>query len=50
MTHQLMTQYHLNGGALGNLTAAFFYGYALTQIFSGVLVDRYDLKFQHLGV
>ena len=24
MTHQLMTQYHLNGAALGNLTAAFF--------------------------
>jgi MFS family permease len=44
MTQQLMLRYHLNGTALGNLTAAFFYGYAITQIFSGYFVDRYGLK------
>ena len=44
MTSSLMLKYHLNGAALGNLTACFFYGYAITQIFAGILVDRFGLK------
>lgn len=30
MTEHLMLHYHLSAAALGNLSACFFYGYALT--------------------
>jgi MFS family permease len=44
MTESLMVKYNLNGVALGNLTAGFFYGYAVTQIFAGIIVDKFGLK------
>jgi MFS family permease len=44
MTDSLMLQYSLTGAQLGNLTAFFFYGYAITQVFAGILVDKFGLK------
>jgi MFS family permease len=44
MTHTLMSHFHLNGAGLGNLAAAFFYAYMITQIFVGYLLDRFSLR------
>lgn len=41
MTTELMGAFHINGAALGNLAASYFYAYLLLQIPAGVLLDTY---------
>lgn len=45
MTQQLMQEFNLNGAGLGNLAANYFYAYLLTQIFVGVLLDKYSSRY-----
>ena len=40
MTSTLMSTFHIDGVALGNLAACYFYAYLLLQIPAGVLLDR----------
>lgn len=42
ITEQLMQQFHLSGVTLGNLAATFYYSYMITQLFVGVLLDKYS--------
>ncbi len=44
MTHQLMQQFNLDGVGLGNLAATYFYAYLVTQLFVGVLLDKYSSR------
>ncbi|MDO8954918.1 MAG: MFS transporter [Gammaproteobacteria bacterium] len=44
MTHQLMQQFNITGVGLGNLAATFFYAYFITQLFVGVLLDKYSVR------
>ncbi|MDF2529868.1 MAG: sauU 1 [Gammaproteobacteria bacterium] len=44
MTHQLMREFQVNGVGLGNLAATFFYAYFITQLFVGVLLDKYSVR------
>ncbi len=44
ITTQLMGEFHLDGTALGNLAANYFYAYLVTQIFVGVLLDKYGAR------
>ena len=41
LTRELMTTFALDGAALGNLSAFYFYSYVLMQIPTGVLADRW---------
>lgn len=41
MTEQLMTEFALDGAALGNLSAFYFYAYVAMQIPTGLLADRW---------
>lgn len=41
ITHELMRDFHVSAGALGVMTAGFFYGYAPMQIPAGLLGDRF---------
>lgn len=41
MTQSLMGTFHLDGSALGNLAASYYYAYLLMQIPVGLLIDRY---------
>lgn len=45
MTHQLMAEFQIEGAGLGNLAAMFFYTYAVTQLFVGVLLDRLSPRY-----
>lgn len=45
ITDELMSAFQLSGAGLGNLAACFFYSYLLVQLFSGYLVDRFNLKY-----
>lgn len=49
MVTDLMTAFAINSGALGSLTAFFFYSYAGMQIPVGVLVDNYDARYLLTG-
>jgi MFS family permease len=40
MTSTLMSTFHINGIALGNLAACYFYSYLLLQIPAGLLLDK----------
>lgn len=42
MGDELMRHFHINGAGLGNLAATFFYSYLVTQLFVGVLLDRFN--------
>lgn len=42
MTEDLMRVFQIQGTGLGNLAASFFYSFLLTQLFVGVLLDRYS--------
>lgn len=42
ITEQLMAEYHLTAAGLGNLAATFYYSYMITQLFVGVLLDKYS--------
>lgn len=44
ITHELMREFELNGAGLGNLAATFYYAYMVTQIFVGILLDKYSLR------
>lgn len=44
MTRDLMRAFHVQGFGLGNLAATFFYAYMVTQIFVGVLLDKFSTK------
>lgn len=44
MTDQLMQVFHVSGAGLGNLAATFFYAYFVTQLFVGVILDKYSLR------
>ncbi len=44
MTDQLMREFHVSGAGLGNLAATFFYAYFITQLFVGVILDKYSLR------
>jgi MFS family permease len=41
MTRELSRDFGLSAAALGNLSAFYFYGYALVQIPTGLLADRW---------
>ena len=41
---KLIVSFSANEAALGNMTAAYFYTYALLQIPVGILVDRFNVK------
>jgi sugar phosphate permease len=45
MSHELMKQFQVNAASLGNLAATFFYTYTITQLFVGVLIDRFGVRF-----
>lgn len=44
ITDDLMREFHLDGLGLGNLAANFFYAYLVTQIFVGILLDKYSAR------
>jgi MFS family permease len=44
MTNQLMRAFHVHGAGLGNLAAMQFYTYMITQVFVGVLLDRFGTR------
>ncbi|KTD06677.1 major facilitator family transporter (Permease) [Legionella gratiana] len=44
ITEPLMKQFHLTGTGLGNLAATFYYSYTVTQLFVGILLDKYGTR------
>lgn len=42
ITTPLMAEFHLTGLGLGNLASYFYYAYLVTQLFVGVLLDKYS--------
>lgn len=44
ITDELMKQFHLTGSGLGGLAATFYYTYMITQLFVGVLLDKYSIR------
>jgi len=44
ITDQLMREFHLTGTGLGNLAATFYYAYMFTQLFVGVMLDKYSTR------
>lgn len=44
ITDQLMRDFQLTGAGLGNLAATFYYSYMITQLFVGVILDRYSTR------
>lgn len=42
MTDQLMREFEIHGTGLGNLAATFFYSFLVTQLFAGLLLDKYS--------
>lgn len=49
ITEQLMQQFQLTGTGLGNLAATFYYSYMVTQLFVGVLLDKYSTRYFTTG-
>lgn len=45
MTKELMSEFQVNGVGLGNLAATYFYAYLVTQLFAGVLLDRFSPRY-----
>lgn len=44
ITNQLMSEFQLTAAGLGGLSATFFYTYVVTQLFVGVILDRYSAR------
>jgi len=44
VTNQLMREFQLSGAGLGNLAATFYYTYMITQLFVGILLDKYSTR------
>jgi len=49
ITEQLMKEYQLTGAGLGNLAATFYYAYMITQLFVGVMLDKYSTRWLTSG-
>ncbi len=49
ITEQLMREFKLTGAGLGNLAATFYYAYMLTQLFVGVMLDKYSARWLTAG-
>ncbi len=45
MSNDLMRAFHVHGVGLGNLAATFFYSYLVTQLFVGILLDKYSARY-----
>lgn len=45
MTNELMRSFHVHAAGLGNLAATFFYAYFVTQLFVGILLDKFSIRF-----
>lgn len=45
MVPDLMRQFQMNGTQLGSLAATFFYTYTIVQLFAGILLDRFGVRF-----
>lgn len=44
ITEQLMREFQLTGAGLGNLAATFYYAYMATQLFVGIILDKYSTR------
>lgn len=44
ITEQLMQKFQLTGAGLGSLAATFYYTYMITQLFVGILIDKYSTR------
>ena len=44
ITHELMFEFNLSGAELGNLAATFYYSFLVTQLFVGVLLDKFSTR------
>lgn len=44
ITHELMNEFELTGAGLGNLAATFYYSFLITQLFVGVLLDKFSTR------
>ena len=44
MAGQIMHVFHVHAAGLGNIAACFFYSYFITQLFVGVLMDRFSVR------
>jgi MFS family permease len=44
ITESLMREFNLNGAGLGNLAATFYYSFMVTQLFVGVMSDKYSAR------
>ena len=44
MSDELMQEFHVSGAGLGVLAATFFFAYFITQLFVGVLLDKFSLR------
>lgn len=44
ITDQLMQEFQLTGAGLGNLAATFYYAYMVTQLFVGIMLDKYSTR------
>lgn len=44
ITHELMNEFDLTGAGLGNLAATFYYSFLITQLFVGVLLDKFSTR------
>ncbi len=44
MQKELQNFFHIDAWLMGNLSSAYYYGYALLQIPSGILIDRYGAR------
>ncbi len=44
ITNQLMREFYLTGAGLGNLAATYYYAYIITQLFVGVILDKYSTR------
>jgi MFS family permease len=49
ITEQLMSEFNLNGAGLGNLAATFYYSFMVTQLFVGVMLDKYSARWITAG-
>jgi len=49
ITESLMKEFHLTGAGLGNLAATFYYAFMITQLFVGIMLDKYSARWITTG-
>ena len=49
ITDHLMIEFKLNGAGLGNLAATFYYSFMVSQLFVGVMLDKYSARWITAG-